>query len=193
MNTLYPIFLNTGNIHILLIGGGNTAREKLHFILKNSPDAKITVIARHFRDDILPISNKPFTNVSLATKEFETGDLLDKHIVIAATDNPVLHQEIYQLCKTKNILINVADTPALCDFYLGSIVTKGDVKIAISTNGKSPTLAKRLREFFEEIIPDEIATLADNLNSYRNEIKGDLQDKIRKLNELTRSFLKPKE
>ena len=193
MNTLYPIFLNTANIRILLVGGGHTAKEKLHFLLKNSPDAQITLVAKAVIADILPDENLAKNFVTILQREFEPADLHGIHIVIAATDNPVLHQEIYQLCKTKNILINVADTPALCDFYLGSIVTKGDIKIAISTNGKSPTLAKRLREFFEDILPDEIATLADNLNSYRNEIKGDLQDKIRKLNELTRSFLKPKE
>jgi siroheme synthase-like protein len=84
----------------------------------------------------------------------------------------------------------VADTPDLCDFYLGSIVQKGDLKIAISTNGKSPTLAKRIKEFLNEIIPDDIQQLLDNLQTYRNTLKGDFQDKVKELNDLTASLLK---
>ena len=82
----------------------------------------------------------------------------------------------------------MADTPNLCDFYLGSIVKKGDLKIGISTNGKSPTLAKRLKAFLNDIIPDQIQESLDNLESYRKKIKGDFEEKIRKLNEITKDL-----
>ena len=75
---------------------------------------------------------------------------------------------------------------------MGGIVTKGNVKIAISTNGKSPTAAKRLRQFFEEILPDNINELVENLNSYRKTIKGDFEDKVTKINELTKEMIKIK-
>ena len=91
--------------------------------------------------------------------------------------------------KSKQLLVNVADTPELCDFYLGGIVTKGNVKVAISTNGKSPTMAKRLRQFFEEIIPENIDDLVENLNIYRRGIKGNFSQKVSKLNNLTQSFI----
>ena len=87
-------------------------------------------------------------------------------------------------------MINVADTPELCDFYLGSIVTKGDLKIAISTNGKSPTLSKRLREFFEDVLPENVNDLILNLNEYRKTLKGDFEEKVNALNEITKNFLK---
>ncbi|MFN8236681.1 MAG: hypothetical protein U0T77_00805 [Chitinophagales bacterium] len=73
---------------------------------------------------------------------------------------------------------------------MGSIVTKGDLKIAISTNGKSPTLSKRLREFFEAILPDNINDLILNLNTYRETLKGNFEEKVEQLNALTASFLK---
>ena len=92
--------------------------------------------------------------------------------------------------KSKNLLANVADTPELCDFYLGGIVTKGNVKVAISTNGKSPTTAKRLRQFFEEVIPEDIDELVQNLNTYRKTIKGDFDYKVSHLNEITKSLIK---
>jgi siroheme synthase-like protein len=82
----------------------------------------------------------------------------------------------------------VADTPHLCDFYLGSIVQKGDLKIAISTNGKSPTLAKRIRAFLEDVIPTDIQETMDGLEAYRNSLKGDFEAKIKALNELTKGL-----
>ena len=76
---------------------------------------------------------------------------------------------------------------------MGGIVTKGNIKIAISTNGKSPTLAKRLRQFFEEVIPDNIDELANNLNAFRKTIKGDFQEKVSTLNDLTKEIIRKKD
>lgn len=89
-----------------------------------------------------------------------------------------------------NLLTNVADQPDLCDFYLGSIVTKGTLKLGISTNGKSPTLAKRLREFFEDVIPENIDFTARSLYEIREKLKGDLHHKINSLNNVTMVFKK---
>ena len=88
--------------------------------------------------------------------------------IIATTDKIDVNIQVYKDCKNQNILINVADNPPYCDFYMGGIVTKGNIKIAISTNGKSPTLAKRLRQFFEDVIPNDIDDLAKNLNATFN-------------------------
>jgi precorrin-2 dehydrogenase/sirohydrochlorin ferrochelatase len=129
----------------------------------------------------------------LIEKAFEPSDLDNKQLVIAATADKALNESIYRAAKAKTILINVADTPELCDFYLGSIVTKGDLKIAISTNGKSPTLSKRIREFFEDILPDNINDLILNLNEYRKTLKGNFEEKVDKLNEITASFKNKKE
>jgi len=189
MNTLYPIFLKTENFNILIVGGGFVGTEKLSFILKNSPNANITVVAKEISKEIRSTADGRQSTI-LLEKPFEITDLENKQLVIAATADKALNESIYHAAKAKHILINVADTPELCDFYLGSIVTKGDLKIAISTNGKSPTLSKRLREFFEEILPNDIDELIDNLHKYRNTLKEDLNDKIDKLNKLTSSFLK---
>ncbi|WP_442946002.1 precorrin-2 dehydrogenase/sirohydrochlorin ferrochelatase family protein, partial [Ohtaekwangia sp.] len=85
--------------------------------------------------------------------------------------------------------INVADTPDLCDFYLGSVVTKGNLKIGVSTNGKSPTISKRIREYLEEALPDDTNDLLENMQKIRDQIKGDFSHKVKVLNELTTSFL----
>lgn len=185
MNTLYPIFIKTENINILIVGGGLVGTEKVSFILKNSPNATITVVAKEISNEIRILAENKNTIV-LLEKKFDKLDLENKQLIIVATGNNILNEEIYKLAKQKNILINVADTPSLCDFYLGSIVTKGDLKIAISTNGKSPTLSKRLREFFEENLPNNLPELIDNLHLYRNTLKGNLAEKVAKLNEITK-------
>jgi precorrin-2 dehydrogenase/sirohydrochlorin ferrochelatase len=187
MNTLYPIFLKTENFNILIVGGGFVGTEKLSFILKNSPNANITVVAKEISDEIKSMVNGQLSIV-LTEKPFEKSDLENKQLVIAATADKELNKAIYRAAKEKNILINVADTPELCDFYLGSIVTKGDLKIAISTNGKSPTLSKRIREFFEDILPENINDLILNLNDYRKTLKGNFEEKVDALNEITKSF-----
>ena len=113
--------------------------------------------------------------------------------MIAATSDRNLNAFVKQEAKKRKVLANIADTPDLCDFYLGSIVKKGDLKIAISTNGKSPTLAKRMRQFFEEHLPDSTQALLDNLTNIRNQIGGAFEDKVNRLNEITSSFISEKE
>lgn len=112
-----------------------------------------------------------------------------KQIVIAATNNDTVNKQIYKDAKKLNVLINVADNPRYCDFYLGGIVNKGNVKIAISTNGQSPTIAKRIRQFLEEIIPENIDDLVINLNSYRTKFKDDFSKKVSTLNQLTKDLI----
>ena len=91
--------------------------------------------------------------------------------------------------KAKRKLVNVADKPALCDFYLSSVVQKGSVKIAISTNGKSPTVAKRLKEVLAGLLPDEMESMLENIQLIRETLKGDFEDKVKQLNELTKGLV----
>ena len=190
-NRLFPVFLKLEELNVLLVGGGNVGLEKLSAMLNNSPDSTVTVVADMFRDEIREYVTD-YPKVTLIERRFDFSDLNDKDLVILATDNPDLHASIKRVTAERHILCNVADTPDLCDFYLGSIVQKGDLKIGISTNGKSPTMAKRMREFLDDIIPENIQQLLDNLREIRKSIKGDFQEKIRVLNEVTESMVKEK-
>jgi len=187
-NRLFPIFLKLEELDVLLVGGGNVGLEKLSAMLNNSPNAKVTVVSNMFRDELREFV-KDFPKVELIERNFHTNDLNNKDLVILATDNPDLHASIKRITGERNILCNVADTPDLCDFYLGSIVQKGDLKIAISTNGKSPTMAKRMREFLDDIIPENVQQLLENLREIRKSIKGDFQEKIRIMNEVTEGMV----
>lgn len=187
-NNLYPIFLKVDQLNILIVGGGYVALEKLNFLLKSSPNAKVKLVAPFFRPETLEFAN--LHKVKLIRAEYHSKFLSDQHMVIATTDNVAVNIQVYNHCKTQNILVNVADNPPYCDFYMGGIVTKGHVKIAISTNGKSPTTAKRLRQFFEDVIPDNVDELVNNLNVYRKTIKGNFEKKVSRLNKITESLIK---
>ncbi|MGJ8745417.1 precorrin-2 dehydrogenase/sirohydrochlorin ferrochelatase family protein [Polaribacter sp.] len=187
-NELYPIFLKTQQLETLIVGGGFVALEKLSFLLKSSPKSKVTLVSPFFREETIELANK--FDLKMIVDQYHNSYLENKHIVIATTDNIDVNIQVYKDCKQQNILVNVADNPPYCDFYMGGIVTKGNVKIAISTNGKSPTTAKRLRQFFEEVIPENIDDLVKNLSEYRKTLKGNFEEKVETLNEFTKGLLK---
>ncbi len=170
---------------ILLVGAGAVGLEKLHSLLSNSPDARITIVAKDVHEGVRRLVYR-HPHCELLQKEFEVSDLDKKQLLVLATDDHALHEHIVVLAGERGILVNVADTPALCDFYLGSIVQKGNLKLAISTNGKSPTAAKRIKEVLHDALPGELDEVIENLHKVRNRLNGNFHDKVRKLNAITR-------
>ena len=189
-NKLYPVFLKMDKLRLLIVGGGEVAIEKLHFLLKSSPNANVTVLAPDIHNDIIGLFTKTDYQISLIKKAFEPSILDHFDLVIAATNIPVLNQEVHREAKRRKIIVNVADTPDLCDFYMGSIVTRGNLKVAISTNGTSPTFAKRFRQWLEENLPQhELGELLPNLKIIRDRLKLDFAQKVTYLNEVTKSLI----
>ncbi len=183
-NKLFPVFLKLENFRVLIIGGGKVGLEKVSAILNNSPRTNITLVATHVSDEIKSLGQTN-TNLKIHQRSFVDSDLENVDFVISAVNNKEVSLHIKKLAQQKGLLTNVADTPEQCDFYLGSIVQKGNVKIAISTNGKSPTLAKRLRETLEESLPNEINEAVENLVGIRKYLEGDFTEKVKQLNEIT--------
>lgn len=188
MNELFPIFLKMHEIRTLLVGAGPVGLEKLQALLKSSPRARVEVVAQEADEETQAFIAQHDT-VTLFRKAFEESDLNGKDLVILATNNAALNERIRTFAKERHILLNVADKPALCDFYLGSVVQKGNLKLGISTNGKSPTMAKRLKEFFNDILPEEIDETLQLMQEYRNQLKGDFRHKVETLNAHTREFI----
>jgi len=191
-NNLFPIFLKLENFRVLIVGGGKVALEKLNAVLQNSPTTSIKIVSKEFDEEIKSLKRQ-HANIELIEKEYEKSDFDNIDFVIAAVNDLELSKVIYNDAKSKKILANVADKPELCDFYLGAIVKKGNLKIAISTNGKSPTIARRLKEAFNELLPDELDELLDNMNAIRKELKFDFAAKIKKLNEITEVLVSKQE
>ena len=185
VNTLFPVFLKLENLSMLIVGGGYVAMEKLTAILANSPEARITLVATEISAAIRDYVSA-FPKVTLTERMYISKDLEAIDIVIVAINDPEISAAIAADVQRSGILLNVADKPALCDFYMGSIVQKGNLKVAISTNGKSPTIAKRVKEVINDIIPEEIDSLLTNMQTIRKNINGSFDEKVRHLNDLTR-------
>lgn len=189
-NKLFPVFLKLEKFRVLVVGGGKAGLEKISAILNNSPETKITLIATKVSSEIEQYQLS-YPNLIIHKRPFEDSDLNHIDIVIVAVNNKETSLHIKQLAEQKRIIANVADTPEQCDFYLGSIVQKGDLKIAISTNGKSPTMAKRVKETLNDVFPDETQEVLENLYKIRESLKGDFDYKVKTLNQLTKHYELP--
>jgi hypothetical protein len=184
-NNLFPVFIKLERLRLLVVGGGNVCLEKLNAVLQNSPATSITVVATSISPAVRELAEKT-GNVLLVERAYHPDDLADADIAIVAVNDRSVSERVAYDAREKGILVNVADTPELCDFYLSSIVRKGNLKIAISTNGKSPTIAKRLKEEIGGMIPDEMESVLDNMQTIRQGMDGDFTEKVRRLNDLTK-------
>lgn len=185
-NNLFPVFLKLENLSILIIGGGNVALEKLNAVLSNSPKTRIWLVAIQISNEIKKIAEEGNNNIELIERAYHIDDFDLADMAIVAVNDMATSEQIKIDAEQKGKLINVADKPELCDFYLGSIVKKGSVKIAISTNGKSPTIAKRLKEVINTMIPDEMENVLVNMQTLRKGIHADFDEKVKQLNDITK-------
>lgn len=187
-NRLFPVFLKMERLRLLIVGGGAVGLEKLRAVLAQSPATAVLLVGITVSEEIKALAGS-FPYVLWEERAFEPSDLIETDLVIVAVNDKEASRKIREEAKAQGKLVNVADTPDLCDFYLGSIVTKGNLKLAISTNGQSPTLAKRLRAVLDDALPEEIDELLDHLHEIRSHLKGDFASKVKALNELTRGLL----
>lgn len=184
-NHLFPVFLRLEVLELLLVGGGKVGLEKLNAILNNSPQAKVSVVAIKVLPELRELAAQ-FGHVHIEQRAFEEADLDGKDLVVIAIDDKIASQDIRDAARARKILVNAADKPDQCDFYLSSVVQKGNLKIAISTNGKSPTAAKRIKEVLNKALPAELNDVINNLHTVRNRLNGNFEYKVKKLNELTK-------
>lgn len=189
-NQLFPVFLKLNELNVLLVGAGNIGLEKLNALLSNSPQTHVTIVADNFLPEVVDLAAQ-YPQIKTHYRRFEPSDLDGQDLVVIATGDNVFNTEIRNLARRRHLLINVADKPELCDFYLGSIVKKGDLKIGISTNGKSPTIAKRLKEVFQNNLPDDLDLTLQQMNQLRNTLNGDFAHKVNELNKATALLVSP--
>lgn len=187
-NSLFPVFIKIENLSLLIVGGGYVGYEKLNTVLNNAPQTSIKLVASHISEAIKQKASS-YPNVELIERPYQVSDVDQADLVIAALNDRFVSAQVSLDAKEKSKLVNVADQPELCDFYLGSIVQKGSIKIAISTNGKSPTIAKRLKEVIAQLLPDQLESVLQQVNELRKTMPGDFEAKVNQLNELTKGLV----
>jgi uroporphyrin-III C-methyltransferase/precorrin-2 dehydrogenase/sirohydrochlorin ferrochelatase len=171
--SLFPIFVKLQGRPVVVVGGGNIAAGKIPGLLQ--AQARVRVIAPQINSQIF--SRVDAGEIEWLEKEFAPADLQDASLVIAATSILAVNAAVFQAAEARGILCNAVDDIANCHFYYGSIVQRGDLQIAISTNGKSPALAQRLRKELEQQYPAEYATWLDSLGDAREKLRANSDPK----------------
>jgi uroporphyrin-III C-methyltransferase / precorrin-2 dehydrogenase / sirohydrochlorin ferrochelatase len=170
--TLFPAFLKLQNRPVLVVGGGTIAASKIPSLLEAG--AQVTVVAPQLHPQLAErVRNH---EIIWLAKSFEPSDLAQRFLVIAATAIPELNAFVFREADQRNILCNAVDDIHHCHFYYGSIVQRGDLQIAISTNGKSPALAQRLRKELEQQFGPEYAEWLDHLGATREQLRANSTD-----------------
>ncbi|SVD89394.1 uncharacterized protein METZ01_LOCUS442248, partial [marine metagenome] len=143
MNNLLPVFMKIENNNCLVVGGGEIAFQKIYQLLDSN--AQVTVVAPEIKKSIKLLP------VKLINRKYRRGDIENIKLVIAATNDATVNNNIYKDSQKRGIPVNVVDQPDLCSFYMGSVYHDGDVKIAVSTNGKCPSFGRFLRDHIKNI------------------------------------------
>ncbi len=172
MNDLFPIFMKLASEPVLVVGGGSVAEVKIHGLL--DANAAITVIAPEVSPVIERLSAEE--KLKVLKHPYATGDVAGFSLVIGATDDPVVQWKIHEDAKTNGIPVNIVDVPDLCTFYCSSVFRKGDLKIAVSTNGKSPTLGKVIRDRIQGEFSEGYPDLLEALGTVRPDVQSSFPD-----------------
>jgi precorrin-2 dehydrogenase/sirohydrochlorin ferrochelatase len=142
----YPVLLDIRHKKCLIVGGGSVGSRKAASLL--ACGAEVTVVSPLISDTLRNQMTK--NNLVILERSFQASDLDGMFLVIGATDDEVLNQEISAEAHRRNILCNIADRPKVCNFILPSIIQRGDLLIAISTSGQSPAFARKVRQDLEK-------------------------------------------
>ncbi len=168
MEHLYPIFMNLSDRHCLVIGGGKVAQRKIETLLEYK--ARVLLVSPVITDVIEKWAEQKL--ILWERREFEPADLKGICLVFIATGDSHTNKKIADLCREQGIMVNAVDDPENCDFYVPAILRRDSLCIAISTEGKSPLLAAKIRNELDRSIPTEYGDWVEILGQLRDEIKG---------------------
>jgi len=164
--SLLPIFMKLDGRRCLLVGAGAVALDKVGSLLKTG--VALRVVAPEARAEIRELAREG--KLEWIERSFEAADLDGNFMVIAATDAPEVNAAVYRQCVARNIPCNSVDDIPNCDFFFGSVVSRGDLQIAISTSGESPAVAQRLRREIDAQLPDDLGPWLAELGELRREV-----------------------
>ena len=172
----YPIFLELSGRRVVVIGGGAVALRKAQSLL--AAGARVVVVSERI-DDMLTIHSQG-ANAELVKSKYSKDYLVGAALVIAATNKPELNRRIYKDCQELEILCNVVDEPELCDFFVPAVVKRGDLQIAIGTDGHSPAYAGHIRKKLEQLFTEKHSEFLAELETIRKRIIKEVPDAERK-------------
>jgi siroheme synthase-like protein len=164
----YPIYIDIENRDVVIIGGGNVCARKAETMMKYG--ARVTVVSPELTDEIEQWGRDG--RLTIKRKHYEEGDVDGANMVIASTDDQRVNEQIAADCRRRRIPVNVVDVTPLCEFIVPAIIETGSIQIAVSTGGKSPALARTLKEDLQRLIGPEYAEVNDLMGSLRDSAKA---------------------
>ena len=147
----YPIYIDIEERSVLIVGGGNVCARKAETMMKYG--ARVTIVSPEFTEEIEQWSRDGA--LQLRNKPYEEADLDGATLVIASTDDPCVNARVARDARRRRIPVNVVDVTHLCEFIVPAIVERGSIQIAVSTGGKSPALARTLKEDLQRFVGPE--------------------------------------
>jgi siroheme synthase-like protein len=164
----YPVFLDVAGRRCVVVGGGEVAVRKVGALLDHG--ARVAVISPELCEGLRLLADEG--RVEAVRRSFKRGDLNDAFLAVAATSDEGTNEEVADEARSLGLLVNVADVPGLSTFIVPSCLRRGNVIIAVSTGGKSPALAKRIRRELESVVGEEYGDLCALVETVRSEMKG---------------------
>ncbi|HPC93481.1 MAG TPA: bifunctional precorrin-2 dehydrogenase/sirohydrochlorin ferrochelatase [Sedimentisphaerales bacterium] len=168
----YPIFLDLTNRRVVLVGGGTVAVRKAHVLL--DAGARLVIVADRASDVLTSLCAE--RSAELIRAKYAKEYIAEAVLVIAATDDEKVNRQVYSDCQELGILCNVVDNPALCDFFVPAVVRRGDLQIAIGTEGYCPAYAGHLRNKLEAIFTEQHGLFLAELEWARKQIIGEISN-----------------
>jgi len=168
----YPLFLDLIDRPVLVVGGGVVAERKVNSLLEAGADVRL--VSPDLTDHLQELSTRKAIRVH--HRKFQESDLDGVMLVVSATDDRPTQEQVAEAARGRGILVNTVDRPALCDFIVPAVLRQGDVVLAISTSGKSPSLAAALRAKLEKVVTPDVARAARVLGEVRSEVHEQFPD-----------------
>jgi precorrin-2 dehydrogenase / sirohydrochlorin ferrochelatase len=170
----YPIYIDIEDRAVLIVGGGTVCARKAETMMRYG--ARVTIVSPEITEEIAAWEGDGA--LAVRRKLYSEADLEGASIVIASTDDQCVNARVARDCRRRRIPVNVVDVTHLCEFIVPAIIEKGSIQIAISTGGKSPALARTLKEDFQRMIGPEYAEVNDLLGTLRKSAKSVLPTDI---------------
>ena len=167
MPEYYPAFLNIEDRPCVVIGGGAVAEQKVKSLLKSK--ATVRVISPDFTPALQELGANE--KITLVQRQYRHGDLHGQFIATAATDDNTVNEAVFREANERGIPVNVVDVTRLCSFIVPAVVRRGDITFAVSTGGKSPAMARKVREDLEKFFPEEYGKLLELVADIREDLK----------------------
>lgn len=172
MYQYYPINLNLQSRKCLVVGGGRVAERKVESLLECG--AVVWVVSPTLTQNLSKLASEG--SINYLSREYTYDDLDGCFLVVSAVDDRQANSKVANDCFARNILVNAVDDPEICNFIVPSVLRRGSLCIAVSTDGKSPALAKKIREEMESLFGNEYAEFLELMGEIRNQVLRDISD-----------------